>query len=370
MSVRTSLLWLVVTITVFCLQPIPAWAQVTPPLLNKTSVADTVITGSCVIGAVVSGTFTHEGATVGLPSVMCPSGTFSIDVSALRLRKGDTLTLQQSMGGTSSAPLATMLDRDGPVYDERGVFEASGFIGEAVDTFGSEELKRYLNPETNGTLTTHNVFGFDFAYRLLSLGESRFLRPQIWLYGETVHGVRSEDIKCTDENGEKIATLPSCQAELAEFTTDLPKNALYMLRNADSLEAYAGVRVELFQMNVPGSHPAAFYINLQPGFLEVAGSDGDMKANHQVTVGARVIGGPFVDSFLEVGRGRNELFATDRGGRWRFDGYLQRDVALGTSIFFQMYADVDPSPGADSIQSYFGVNFNFETLFTALKKKP
>ena len=188
-------------------------------------------------------------------------------------------------------------------------------------------------------------------------------RPlQVWVYGETVHGVRSEDIDCA-----AAPNLPSCQSELAEFGGSIPTASLYMLRNATSLEALVGFRFELRPVNLPGQHPAVIYASVQPGFLEVAGSDGDAKAMHHVAVGARSVGGSRQGSYLEIGFGKTDLFLKNRNRRWKIDGMLQQDIAGGVSLFAQLFADVDLADGADSIQSYFGLGFDVQKIVGTIK---
>jgi hypothetical protein len=48
---------------------------------------------------------------------------------------------------------------------------------------------------------------------------------------------------------------------------------------------------------------------------------------------------------------------------------LQRELAGGFSLFAQLFADVDMRDGSDSIQSYFGLNFDIGKLFSAPKSE-
>jgi hypothetical protein len=265
------------------------------------------------------------------------------------------MAVQVTGGAASPAMTAEVEAQAGPFGDEREDLESTAYLGLAIDTFGAQELNRYLNPEANGQIHERSIFGVDFAYRLMGQPTSP---RQLWVYGETLHGARSEDIDCA-----AAPELPSCKKELADFATGLPQATLFLLRNATSLEAYLGVRLELAHLNLPGRHPAALYVTFQPGFLEVAGSDGDAKAAHHVGVGARAIGGPMQGSYLELGFGRSDLFLLNRNRRFKFDGMLQRDVGNGFALFAQLFADVDLREGSDSIQSYFGLNFDIGMLF-------
>jgi len=334
-----------------------AFAQVTPPLLATLRERVPTIAGTCISGATVQTTIKtgEPGTDIHLNDISCVAGRFSVDVKAIPLLDAYQVVVLQIVNGTASAPLVVEVDTsDGPFGDERYDFESNAYIGLAIDSFSAQELNKYLNPEANGVLHERSIFGFDFSYRLFKHGSR-----QIWVYGETVHGVRSADIDCA-----KTPELPSCKRELSEFGTDIAKASLFLLRNATSLEAYVGVRVELGQINMPGLHPAAVYVNFQPGFLDVAGSDGDAKASHHLGIGAQAVGGSMQGSYLEFGFGKTELFVVNPDRRYIIDGMLVRKLGdTGFSLFAQLYADVDWKDGSDSIQSYFGLNYDVSKLF-------
>jgi hypothetical protein len=339
-----------------------AVAQVTPPLVAAVTESASTIAGSCIPKAVVQLVVKADKSSVRLDDAVCGAdGRFTVDARAARLVNPNQVAVTQLVGGVASSPMTVDIGKqEGPFGDEREDMEATAYVGLAIDTFGSDELNQYLNPEENGVLHERSIFGFDFSYRLFGRpGDAR----QLWVYGETLHGVRSEDIDCKE-----TPELPSCKKELAEFGTDLAKTSLFLLRNATSLEAYMGFRYEFLRMNLPGRHPAVAYVNFEPGFLEVAGSDGDAKAAHQISIGARAVGGPMLGSYLEFGYGRSDLFIRNRNRRFKFDGMLSREVAGGFSLFAQLFADVDFREGSDSIQSYFGLNFDVGRLFNAPKK--
>lgn len=347
---------------VLCLLPLlvasTASAQVTPPLVFPVVVDAAQVRGSCIDQAVVQIVIsTPDGPPWTAPPITCGGGQFALDTRALPLRSRYMVRATQTLNGTASSAQEVEVGVGAlgpPFHDEREDFEAGAYVGLAIDTFGAQEIRNYLNPEANGIIEERSIFGFDFSYRLFRSAT----RPlQIWVYGETVHGVRSEDIDCA-----AAPNLPSCQRELAEFAGSVPTASLYMLRNATSLEALVGVRLELRSLNLPGRHPAVVYASLQPGFLEVAGSDGDAKAMHHVAVGARSVGGPRQGSYLEIGFGKTELFVKNRNRRWKIDGMLQQTIAGGFSLFAQLFADVDLADGADSIQSYFGLGFDVQAI--------
>src|SRR5438046_2765769 len=80
------------------------------------------------------------------------------------------------------------------------------------------------------------VGGIDFGYRLMGKPKSRTNQwsNQLWVYGETVHGVRSTDVDCS-----KNATFLTCQTALA-IPNRPADQILYTFRNATSLEGFAG----------------------------------------------------------------------------------------------------------------------------------
>src|SRR5215467_4601445 len=130
--------------------------------------------------------------------------------------------------------------------DCRGVFNASFYLGLAVDTFAGSDTLKYLNPGATGKIQERGIGGFDFSYRLSGdktpmVGE-RYQHRSIWVYGETVHGVRSADVNCSDN-----PDLPVCQKALGGIAN--PGQGLYyILRNATSLEGYMGVRYEFWNL--------------------------------------------------------------------------------------------------------------------------
>jgi hypothetical protein len=343
--------------------------KLTPPAVDPVYAGASSVTGSCLKSAVIksvaivvrpkTATEPEKTTTTSLPETMCsPDGRFTIDVRDVPLRAAFKVQLSQTTDGVQSGMAEVTVDPR-PAYDAREDFEASAFLGIGIDNFAAQDIQLYLNPEANGQIHERSVFGFDFEYRLWRRG-----KRQYWVYGETVHGVRSEDIDC-----QKAPNVPSCKNTIAEFAVDLEATPLFMLRNASSLEAYLGFRAELFPLNVAGDHTAMVYVNLQPGFLTVAGSDGDAKDMHHLGVGARAIKGPFNGSYLELGIGRTDLFATNRRKRIIIDGLLQREFGCtGVLVFGQIWADVDGASSADSIQSYFGLAFDVRELVSSLDR--
>ena len=255
------------------------------------------------------------------------------------------------------------------VSDCREPFEASTYLGLAIDTFASGETRKYLNPNAPNGPKERMVGGIDFAYRLMGrpvvrYGDKRYGWPnQLWIYGETVHGVRSTDVDCT-----KNATFLTCQNALA-LPTRAPDQILFTFRNATSLEGFAGFRYEFFSLQPRSLSPANLYLKAQAGFLTVSGAPSAAKAIHHVGLGAIATKGVFQDSYLEFGFGRNDLFAQKRLRRWKVDGFVSRRLTQGISFFAQITVDTDIGPGSDSIQSYVGFDFDLRRLYDWLKKE-
>jgi hypothetical protein len=244
------------------------------------------------------------------------------------------------------------------VSDCRDAFEASAYIGLGIDTFASGETNKYLNPNAPNGPKERMVGGLDFAYRLMGqptvhFGEERHGWPnQLWVYGETVHGVRSADVDCT-----KNPTFLPCQTALA-LPTRGPDQILFTIRNATSLEGFAGFRYEFLSLQPRTLSPANLYMKAQAGFLTAVGTPSAAKALHQVGLGAIVTKGLYEDSYLEAGFGRNDLFAENRLSRWKVDAFLSRRLGRGVSFFVQLNVDTDIGPGSDSIQTYLGFDLD------------
>lgn len=276
--------------------------------------------------------------------------------------------------GSAGAPPEPECPRD--QVDCRETLEASFYVGAAVDNFAGGEVRKFLNPQESGGVESRGVQGFDFAYRLFGTpktaeGRSWRWAPQLWAYGETVHGVRSRDVNCMEN-----ATFPTCGNFPGVGTADPKKDPfLFILRNASSLEAFTGLRWEFLSLQRESRTPASLYLSAQAGFITVQGSPGDVADMHHVGLGGIITRGPYQGSYLEFGRGRTDLFHRHRGKRWLVDGFLSRRLNDVMSFFAQITVDADFGRGSDSIQSYFGVDFDLPALVGRIlgqeeKKKP
>ena len=259
---------------------------------------------------------------------------------------------------------ATGATRDGG--DGREPFDASGYVGYAVDNFAPTSVGGYANPDVGGK-RNRVIGGFDFEFRVAGTPQST---RQVWIYGETLHGVRSADVDCA------AADKPPVCGKLTEG--NVGGKLQYVLENATSMEAYVGIRAELLTLQAGTGFPAKVYATGRMGVMMLNGKvkkpDGtEIKADHgyrahHVGAGLLMSNSKFEGSYLEVGWGRTELFGnpdiTNQWRRLKIDGVILFEVAKGTRGFVQLYSDFDPSgKSADSIQTFFGVDFAIGEFF-------
>jgi len=236
-------------------------------------------------------------------------------------------------------------------------FQASFYTGIGIDSFAAGEINRYINPEDSSDIRERYVAGIDFAYRIFGKDEDR---NQLWVFGETVHGLRSTEVDC-----EKNPDLPVCD----DLTTSPGQRTLFILRNASSLEAYGGFSYYFGKVQGQSDSVGRTYLKVQLGFLTVSGSGGDVADMHHVALGLEAFSGRYQGSYLEAGYGRTDLFLVHPKDRWKIDGFLtwkasnKLFTALKASPFVQIRVDADAGSGSDSIQSYFGFDFDLGTLF-------
>ena len=153
----------------------------------------------------------------------------------------------------------------------------------------------------------------------------------MWVYGETLHGVRSIDLDCTGDAPPAV-----CDLEQALFPVDPTKFAdqgAFIVKNATSFEAYMGLRWEVYSFqHDSGDTTANLYLKAQAGILAVTadsarersalGASGDAIDNHVLALGLIVTNGDFMGSYFETGFGRTDLFADRSSDRWKFDALL------------------------------------------------
>jgi hypothetical protein len=254
--------------------------------------------------------------------------------------------------------------------NEESDFQVYPYLGLAIDNFAASDTSDYLNPGESGESKTRETFGIAFQYRLFDNGwpESRknadlasTQRKQvehfngITIYGQTTHGVRSTDVDC-EANPEVPLCVPF-GPEVIAAQNDPTKRALYILRNASSLEATVGLRYEFLSLR---NRDASVYTSVQYGLVAVQDDDDDVADVNHVAIGARIRVGRYRDSFVELAKGKNDLFSDHPNDRTKIIARLvTRPEKLKTLVFAHIVADVDGSDGADSVQTYLGVAFCF-----------
>jgi len=237
--------------------------------------------------------------------------------------------------------------------DERCTLEAGIYLGVAIDTFASGDALKYLNLVEAGVKKERAIAGFDVAYRVWGQkltkkagkfevskdknAADNYLGRQLWVYVETVHGVRSADVDCTGN-----PDLPTCKASLnaAANVAKTGQHLYYILRNATSVEGFMGLRYEFLPLNPDSSTPANLYFKAQAGFLIVSGAPDSASDLHHFGLGAIATKGDFQGSYLEAGYGRSDILQFNRRRRFKVDGYLERRLGdSGVSFFAQMLVD-------------------------------
>ncbi|MBN4073377.1 hypothetical protein JYT23_00925 [Mariprofundus ferrooxydans] len=256
--------------------------------------------------------------------------------------------------------------------DKRGDIIITAHSGLSVDSFAADSTKTYLNFNDANKNKSRATYGFDMEYRLLGSGENDIeepndvffngvWNPQLWIYGHTLHGMRSAEVDCNAH-----PTLSVCSGKI--LAPPNASNNLFLLRNATSLEAYLGLRYEFITLQAGGKSPANLYVSGELGFVTVADNGGDVIDMHKINLGAVLIGGAFKNSFLEVGYGKTDLFLRHKSRRFKVAAKAQwtppllknMQIVKDLSLFAKIVADTDLGSGADSIQSYFGISYSID----------
>ena len=283
-----------------------------------------------------------------------------LDVSeTITVREGQTdypttERLPKPATGSARCPSATAGS------DGRDGFGASFYIGGAVDNFAPSQVGNYVEDPTLPNKTRW-IGGIDFEYRV---GDRADRDVQLWIAGQTLHGVRTADVNCTAAHAPPICK--NDPVSLGEAGSTLR----YILKNATSLEAFIAPRLELYTFNRNSENAAAkLYVATRFGLIGLSDAPKSFAAHH-FSVGLTSLNGSFDGSALEIGWGSNDLFERPPGRsryyRMKLDALLSMDIipeiiknATGSPRpFIQFYLDNDVrGPGADSIQTFFGLDF-------------
>jgi hypothetical protein len=283
------------------------------------------------------------------------------DISGNRVGDwGPNITVAEGNGASECR--STPVDEDETVLEEREPFWATAYLGMAVDNFAPAEVGNYKNPTAGGS-AAREVVGVDFEFRAWGKASGK---RQLWIIGQTLHGMRSADVDCTGE------TRPPVCESLAS-TTNPSERFLYVLEHANSFEGYLAFRYEFATLQAGTAFPSRLYLTGRFGVMMLDDEVHDAYDTHHFGVGLMAPASSFAGSYLEVGIGRSDLFFSEPGRRpyhrLKIDGMLSFPVLKkiwegAPNAFVQLYADFDPTGGgADSVQSFFGFEFELSELF-------
>ena len=252
--------------------------------------------------------------------------------------------------GTCARPEAEAL------AEQEESLKASAYYGRAYDQFAPDSIGGYP-PGTATVRHNRQLFGVDFDYRMFGHDSGK---AQLWLTGETMHGVRNADIDCSAETNKPPICDPKAGIAYARA----------VLENATSLEAYVSPRIEFARLQNGTSTPTRLYATMRFGFIALDGAPRVFKDYH-AGVGLKAADGPFKDSLLEVGWGNNELLSGRRWKRLKVDGTLTFDLqnlpGIGTDkarFFIEMFIDNDlHGRTPDSIQTFMGFEIDVRRFF-------
>jgi hypothetical protein len=257
--------------------------------------------------------------------------------------------------------------------DQRDGLWASFYAGTAIDTFAPEIVGGYdydyANPAAGGTSVMQRMIGgIDFDFRTIGSASND---RQLWIAGQTMYGVRSGEVDCTDLD-RRPAVCTSIQDDIKNQGINLADKFIYALEHATSFEAYVSPRLELWTLQRGTMFPAKLYVGARLGVLMLDDSTHDAYESFHFGGGILAHAGPFDGSYIEVGFGRSDMFFTPpdhtKWRRWKIDG-LFSVPAFGKGdkrprVFLQLFSDFDPRDvAADSIQTFFGIDVPLSELF-------
>ncbi|MBI3403632.1 MAG: hypothetical protein HY048_19640 [Acidobacteria bacterium] len=282
-----------------------------------------------------------------------------------------------------------------PAPDQRDAFSPSGYVGTAYDNFAPPSYRGYsaVNPADAGTTWSRLITGLDLEGRVLGKPENQV---QLWLFGETVYGVRSQSVDCASDQAKDVCSPAKNPANAAN----------YILAHATSLEFYFGPRLELFTFQSHTPFPGKLYVDLRIGYVALSKDDvSTITASHHLAGGLLAPAGKFERSFIEAGIGKTDALVAappltsgtpttatatvttttavvtvvtapntgffNNWNRFKLDGYLTfsspgpiRFLTRSERMFVEFYVDratnnSDPS----AVQTFVGVEYDISKLF-------
>jgi len=249
------------------------------------------------------------------------------------------------------------------VLEPRSPFDIDINLGWQLDRFTSSDLANALNPEESGNGNQSMLVDIRFNYRFANFGSQ-----QLWLYGNTARTIRGTEIICKDNP--KFIGCAEFDGSFGEGSIPGLDTAFSILRDAESLEAHVGIRHEFWGIENPNA-PGRLYWSYEYGFASIEDTD-DLANISQLSLGAVVVEGDYKNSFIEFGRGRNDLWQTKRKNRNKVRVHLERLLKWGDaeiSIFLETQIDFDGGKGADSVTTRIAVEVPLNAISNIIKNK-
>ena len=106
-----------------------------------------------------------------------------------------TALVQAPPDGASATATVCSADARRVAFDDREVFEASGFLGQVFDNFSPKIDGGYVNDAAATSINSRVTAGIEAQYRLIG---KRNDDRQLWLTAHTLHGPRTADANCAD----------------------------------------------------------------------------------------------------------------------------------------------------------------------------
>jgi hypothetical protein len=249
--------------------------------------------------------------------------------------------------------------------DPRDAIAATAYVGTAIDNFAPPIIGAYEEKDERHRF----IGGIDFEFRVWPHRDARRDGMQVWISGETLHGVRTADVDCSTD-----PKPPVCN----EAITGVGQSFRFVLKRATSFEAFIQPRLELITIEPDSPFATRLYLTGRFGIAMLTEGIGYAAEAHHLGVGLGAMGGTFEGSAVEVGWGKSELFAPISGAGWnrlKFDGLLSVPFLQGLTdrarfwrtqprFFIQLYADFDPGGNAaDSVQTFIGFDVPIGDLF-------
>lgn len=234
---------------------------------------------------------------------------------------------------------------------DRDVFDVDFNLGWQFDNFTASDIIAATNPDDSGETNNSALLDIRVNWQLVEQD-----KLGLWLYGNTSRTIRGTEVICKDNP----KFFGCSEGELSAKNLD-PNTAFTIINEAESLEAHIGLRLER-AMITNDIAPGSLYISAQKGFASVDGTD-DLAEIDQLAIGLVVTKNSFRNSFIEIGRGNNDLFPTNSDDRNIVRVHLEHVFAENFIGFLESEVDYDSGTGADSVRTKLGFEIPLSGLF-------